>query len=388
MKTAVANIKIAQATYDQSKKQQLPSVSVGVGVQRQKSVMAFGDEPTSVTTNSLSLTGEAAWEADIWGKISSASRGNLDLLLASEANQKAVQTQLVSSIAQYYYALMAYDRQLKISNATILNREEDVKTTEALYLFKGGTSTDVEQSKANVQAAKLTKISLEQNIEQTENALSTLIGIPSQQIARNEVLDIPLVSTLQTGLPVQLLANRPDVQQAEYQLRYYTETVNVAKSFFYPSVGVTISGGWNNTDFGKLFNPSSLVYGLLGSVTQPIFQQGANKLRLETAKANVEAYSAKFKQAVLDGAQEVNDNIVNYQKGIELETERKIQVQQLEKAAEDSRYFLARSGAVTYTVVLTAEQNLLSAQLSAVNDKLQQVNGIIGVYRSLGGGWK
>lgn len=387
LKAAVASIKAAQATYDQSKKELLPTLSAGFDAQRQKSVSTVNGG-SSVTANTFSLSGEASWEADIWGKLSSASRANLDLLLQSQAYQKEVQTQLVASIAEYYYTLMAYDRQLKIAEETILNREEDVKTTEALFNFKNGTSTDVEQSKANVQSAKLTKIALEQSIEETENALCTLIGIPSQKIERNAIIDAPIVDTLDAGLPVQLLANRPDVQQAEYQLRYYTETLNVARAYFYPSLGITISGGWSNTEFSKLFNPSSLVWSLLGSVTQPIFQQGENKLRLETAKANIEEYSAKFKQAVLDGAQEVNDNMVKYKKGIELETERKIQIQQLEKAVEDSKFMLSRSSSINYTDVLTAEQNLLSAQLSAVDDKLQQAQGIIGVYRSLGGGWE
>ena len=386
LKVAEARIKSAQANFTQSKKALLPSLSATLSASRQKS--SESENGASTISNSFSALGEVSWEADIWGKLSSTKKADFYLLKESEAYKREVQTEVAASIAKYYYTLMAYDRQLDITKRTITNREEDVKMTKALYEFSTGTSTDVSQSVANLHSAKLTKISLEQSIEETENALCTVLGIPDQKIQRGTISEEFDVLSLQIGLPVQLLANRPDVQEAEYQLRYYTEMENVARAYFYPSLSISGDIGWESSKLKKLINPASFVWDLLGSLTQPIFQQGENKQRLDVAKANVAEYTATFQQTLLESAQEVNDYMIEYKKGKELESERKIQIESLRKAVNDTKFLMGKTTSVNYVDVLTAEQSLLNAELSAVDDKLQQTNAIIGVYRSLGGGWK
>ncbi|MBP1616249.1 MAG: hypothetical protein H6Q14_76 [Bacteroidetes bacterium] len=386
LKVAEARIKSAKAAFSQSKKALLPSLTYILSASREK--ISDSENGSSTITNSFSALGEASWEADIWGKLSSTKKADYYLLKKSEGYKKEVQTEVVASIAEYYYTLMAYDKQLDITNRTIINREQDVKMTKALFEFSTGTSSDVSQSIANLHSAKLTKVSLEQSIEEAENALCTVLGIPAKKIHRNNFSNDLEIPSIQIGLPIQLLANRPDVEEAENNLRYYTEMVNVARAYFYPSLSISGDIGWESSKLKKLIDPASFVWSLLGSLTQPIFQQGENKQRLEEAKANVDEYTATFKQTLLDAAQEVNDNMIQYKKGKELESERMIQIQNLEKAVDDTKFIMGKSSSVNYVDVLTAEKSLLNAELSAIDDKLQQTNAIIGVYRSLGGGWK
>lgn len=386
LKVAIARILAAQADYKQSKLAILPSVSASVSGKKSKLSVAQGGGILPSTSFDSEAT--ADWEIDIWGKLTATKRANLDQLLKAQAYQREVQTQVVANIATYYYQLMSYDKQLEITKETIENYQQDVKMTQSLLAYSTGTSADVTSSTANLHSAELTKVSLEQNIVRTENALCFILGIPSQKIERSAILDEPIVEELKTGVPIQLLSNRPDVQEAEYQLRYYAEMENVARTYFYPSFSITATGGWSSTNIAQLFNATSIVGSILGSLTQPIFEQGKNRQRLAVAKANYAEYEATFKKTLLSAGEEISTNLVSYEKGIELEQKRKEQIAQLEKNVEATKKLMQYSSGYNYTDVLTASQNLLAAQLSVVGDKLQQCEAIISIYRGLGGGWK
>lgn len=387
LKVAIARIKQADANLRQAKAAFLPTLSVAPQYTKQKVAATQGGNLGFMPQNVYAVTGDASWEIDIWGKLSSAKKGSLALLLQSYAYQRAVQTKLVADIATDYYNLLAYDKQLAITQQTVANRKEDVETNKALKIANRVNEASVAQSEANRYAAEVTIPDLQNNIHQTENALCVLLGRHPGPVERNALDAQQTDTTLQTGVPAQLLSNRPDVQQAEYNVRYYFEQINVARAYFYPSLSITAQGGWQSSTVGDLFKSATIFGNVVGNLTQPIFNKGLNKQRLQLAKAQYEENVATFQQTVLDAGREVSDALYSYKTVEDKALTRKLQLDAWLRSVNYNRDLL-KHGYVTYTDVLTSEQNYLAAQLSSVNDRLQQLTAVVTLYKSLGGGWK
>ncbi|SFE60487.1 efflux transporter, outer membrane factor (OMF) lipoprotein, NodT family [Chitinophaga sp. CF118] len=387
LKIAVARIKQAEANLRQTKAAFLPTLSVGPQYTRQKVAATQGGNLGFTPENVYAVIGNASWEIDLWGKLSSAKKGSLALLLQSYAYQRSVQTKLIADIATNYYNLLAYDKQLVITMQTVDNRKEDVETNKALKIANRVNEASVAQSEANRYAAEVTIPDLQNSIRQTENALCVLTGRHPGAIQRNLLEAQQVDTTLQTGVPAQLLSNRPDVQQAEYNVRYYFEQINVARAYFYPTLNITAQGGWQSATVGDLFKSATIFGNVVGGLTQPIFNKGLNKQRMQLAKAQYEENVATFQQTVLDAGREVSDALYNYKAVEDKSLTRKLQLDAWFRSVDYNRELL-KNGYVTYTDVLTSEQGYLSAQLSSINDRLQQLTSLVTLYRSLGGGWK
>jgi len=383
LKIAVARIKGATANVKQSKLQLLPAFDA-------TATATYQEVPSTVFgfPQAYLLEVTSSWEADVWGKLSSAKKAALASLLQSEAYKKAVQTQLVSDIVTNYYLLMAYDEQLRVTEKTVVNREREVETMKILKESNVVTGAAVVQSSANLYSVKITIPDLKQNIHDTENVISLLLGRTPDSIFRTSLEQQNITTNLATGVPAQLLANRPDVQEAEYQLRNSFELVNVARTYFYPSFTITAAAGVSNTTIEQLFNPVSFFANITGGLLQPIFDQGRNKQRLATAQATQEEYLNTFKKTILSAGQEVSNALYSYQSALQKQSLREQQIIYLQKSVDYTKQLLEYSSATNYTDVLTSEQSLLAAQLSSINDKLQQLNAVVNLYRSLGGGWK
>ena len=383
LKVAVARIKSAAANARQSRLALLPAVDANAtGTLQSVPSTQFG------FPEAYQLYISSSWEADIWGKLTSAKRASLALLLQSEAYKRAVQTQLVADIAINYYSLMAYDAQLEVTERTVDNRKKEVETMKALKESDVVTGAAVVQSAANRYSVEITIPDLKQNIRETENTLSILLGRNPDTVFRSTLEQQTIITNLATGVPAQLLANRPDVQQAEYQLRNSFELVNVARTYFYPSLTITASGGLSATSLSQLFNPVSFFANITGGLLQPVFEQGINKQRLAVAQANQEEYLNTFKKTILIAGQEVSNALYSYHAAVEKQSLRSQQIDYLQKSVDYTKQLLEYSSATNYTDVLTSEQSLLAAQLSSINDKLQQLTAVVSLYRSLGGGWK
>jgi multidrug efflux system outer membrane protein len=383
LRIAVARIKQAEANLVQSKAAFLPAVGAGPQYTRQKINAPLG----ALTNNVFELSGNASWEIDLWGKLKGAKNAALASLLQSYAYRHAVQTQLVANIATDYFNLLAYDKELTITLRTAASYKNDVETNKALKQANRVNEASVAQSEANLYAAEVTIPDLRNNISQMENAISVLIGRQPGAIQRDS-LDVQQLDTLiQTGLPAQILSNRPDVQEAEFNVRYYFEQVNVARAYFYPSLTITAQGGWQSATVGSLFNSASVFGNVAGGLLQPIFNKGLNKQRLQVAKAQYEEYVLTFQQTVLNAGQEVSNALYSYQSA---QSKMAIRDQQLDawKRSVDYTRLLLKGGYVTYIDVLTSEQGYLTAQLSSVNDRQRQLAAIVSLYQSLGGGWK
>lgn len=383
LKIAFSRIQQAQAYFEQSRLAFFPNVSAYASAQEGK----LSNTSNSTNTHSYQLAATAGWEADLWGKLKSSKRAALASLLQSEAYSRVVQTDLVASIANYYYMLLGLDEELEITQQSVKNWISTVGIMKDLKEADVVTGAAVVQSEAGRYAAEVTIPDLKRSIRQTENALSILLNRAPGPIQRGKLFNQKQGDLMHTGIPAQLLGNRPDVQAAELNFRYNFELTNVARTYFYPSLTISATGGFSGVTIANLFSPGSLVGSIAGSLVQPVFNQGINKARLKVAREGQQQALLAFRNSLLTAGQQVSDDMAAYQSTVEKTSLRDSQIVNLQKAVEYTQ-LLVRYSSANYTEVLTAQQNLLSAQLSQVNDRLEQLQAIVNVYRDLGGGWK
>ncbi|MDR0802960.1 efflux transporter outer membrane subunit [Fluviicola sp.] len=390
LKQAVYRMESAQAYLKQTKMAFIPSLTLDVNSTDTKQSQRAVNAPVGfikLTTHTNRIQLGTAWELDVWGKLRSAKKGALAGVLQSEAGMRAVQTQLIADIANAYYSLIALDQQLKVTEETVKIRKKQVETLIALQESGKITGADVAQSQANQYAAEVLVPDLKNKIWQTENLLNFLLAREPQIIQRSVLDEQTVYTDLKTGVSSQLLKNRPDVQQAEYAFIVAFENTNVAKTYFYPSFTLTANGGFASFKIQELFS-QSIFYNIISGLTQPIFNQGKNKMRLRQAKADQQVAYYAFQNSILQGGQEVSNALYAYQNAVDREQLRKQQIDYLVVAVDATRELLSNRSGINYTDVLTSEQNLIAAQLSGINDKLDQLQAVVNLYRALGGGWK
>lgn len=387
LKMAVEHINAARASFKQSKAAFLPDLNGNVGITQSKLAFPQGFGIISSSTQyDVGLT--ASWEADIWGKLRSSKRSALAGLLQTEEARKAVQTQLISEIANNYFMLLALDEQLIVLRKTVGNRKTDVSTMKSLKAANIVTGAAEVQSEANQYAAEVAIPRLKRQIRETENAMNVLLAREAGSINRKSLGSQQLLLDLNIGIPAQLLQNRPDVRQAEYAFMKAFETTNVARQLFYPSLNITASSGFTSFSFKDWTTPSGFFANIAGGITQPIFNKGANKARLATAQAAQQESAYLFQKSLLKAGEEVSNALFSYQTALGQQSIRTKQLQSLQKSVDFTKKLLRYSSATNYTDVLTSEQNLLSAELDNIGDKLQQWQAVISLYRALGGGWQ
>lgn len=378
LQIARLRIKEAEATLLSSKLAYLPGISLAP----QGTVSSFNKQ---AATQSYQLPVTASWEIDIFGRLLNAKRKAKAALEQSEAYRQAVQTQLIASIANSYYTLLMLDKQLAISEVTAKNWKESVKTMREMKEAGMTNEAAVTQSEANYRSVKAGIPDLKRQIRETENALSIVLGDNPRHIDRSKLENIPLPTCFSSGVPLQLLSNRPDVKQAEMALAMAYYGTNAARSAFYPGITINGTAGWTNNVGESILNPGKFLLSAIGSLVQPLFNKGKNIANLKIAKAQQEEALLSFKQSLLNAGAEVSDALYLFQSSGEKEQQRIIQVRALESSvASTNELFLL--GTSTYLEVLTAQQNLFDTQLSQVNDRFEQLQAVINLYHALGGG--
>ncbi len=381
MRIAAIRMKKAEATLKQSTAAFFPSLNANANATLQ------GTDGTKTSEN-YQVSANSSWQVDILGRLRNTRRGNLDLFLQSEAYTRAVKTQLISDVAISYYSLLALDEQLSITEKTVENRKAEVETLKVMMQSDMVTGADLAQSQASLYSAQVRIPDLKQSIYEAENALSTLLGRNPGPVKRGSIFDEKINIDLKTGIPAQLLANRPDVQEAEYQLRYGYEMTNLARKNFYPVLTISAAAGYPIGSVNDIFNPASVFWNLIGGLTQPLFNQGLNRQRLKIAKANQEENIENYKKTLLQAEKEVANSINGYQTTSEKIGLRTQQITYLEKAVDYTMELLKYTSTTNYNDVLSSEVALLSAQLNSVDDKFQQLQYVINLYAGLGGGWR
>lgn len=384
LRIAFTRVQQAEALYLQSRSAFLPSLDANVGVTESKlsEVQGFGIR-NNATQYQLGLS--ASWEADIWGRLASNRRANLAALLQTNAAARAVQTSIVATVANLYYTLLALDQQLLVTQQTVRNWDTTVQTMRALKDAARVTEAAVVQSEAQRYAAEVTLPDIRQRLRETENALSILLGEPPTSVDRGVLTEQQVVETLTTGIPAQLLSNRPDVQVAELGFRNAFELTNVARTNFYPALRITGNAGLSSLALGNLFDIGSLAANIGAGLTQPIFNQRANRTRLEIAQAQQQEALINFRNSLLVAGSEVSDALSLHQTSSEKVAIRRLQINSLQLSVEYSQELL-QHGFANYTEVINARQSLLQAELGNINDRLERLQSVVELYRALGGG--
>ena len=327
----------------------------------------------------------ASWDADIFGSLTNAKRKAAAALEQSVAYRQAVQTKLVASIANTYYTLLMLDEQLRVSQRTHENWKENIRTMEALKRAGKTNEAAVLQAKANQLNVQGSMVSLEQQIIELENSLSSLLGIVPMTIRRGHLNEQNFPIELSQGLPAQLLSGRPDVRQAEMALAQAYYATNQARAAFYPQI--SISGSLGAAMDGYTAGVDQFIASLGASLVQPIFKKRALKANLTKAEAQQKAALYEFRQSLLDAGVEVNNALVQWQtaqESLKIDQKKVVHLQ----AAVWNTQLMMKHGLKNYLEVLTAQQTLLQAELAVASDKFEQIQGVINLYHALGGGYE
>lgn len=395
LQVAIKRIDIAQAQVKQAKLLQLPQVDL--------QITGAINRPSDNSLNGLSasaflgksyienyqILANISWEADIWGKIRRQKETTLAQYLQTQEAAKAVQTQLVASIAQGYYNLLMLDKQLAIARNNLALNDTFVNVTRILRDGGVVTSLAVNQAEAQKQTTALLIPELEQSIALQENALQLLTGQLPGTLARAASLnDLPVPSSLSAGLPVAVVSRRPDVRTNELALVMANAQVGVAQANMYPAFNITAGGGLESFKATNWFNIPGSLFGLAaGTILQPVFRKRQLKTQFEIAKIEREQAVIQFRQSVLQATSEVSNALVQVEKLKEQRILAGNQVDTLKQAVGNAQ-LLFKSDMANYLEVITAQTNALQAELNLAAIQRSQLGAVVELYRSLGGGWK
>lgn len=374
---AQLRIRQSEATLTASRLSFLPSFALAP----QGGVSSF-DGGKAVQTYTLPVS--ASWQVDLFGSLLNAKREAKVALLQSEAYGQAVKTQVVASVANTYFTLLMLDSQYAISCETQEKWKESVRVAKALKQAGMYTEAGVAQMEATYYSICSSIEDLKEQINQSENALALILGETPHKITRGRLTDQQFPTTFGIGVPVELLANRPDVKNAEQSVAGAFYTVAQARSAFYPSLVLSGTAGWTNNAGQMILNPGKLIASAVGSLTQPIFNNGKNKARLKIAKAQQEEARLSFHQTLLKAGGEVNNALTQYQTAQRKSEILSNQIRSLESAVRSTNLMMVH-GSTNYLEVLTAQQTLLSARLTQMANRFAEIQGIINLYQSLGG---
>ena len=361
LQSAQWRIKEAEATLSSARLAYLPSFMLTP----QGGVSSFDKSKGSWTYSGIA---SASWEIDIFGKLTNAKRRAKALYLQSLEYEQAVTT------AQY-----------NVSAETAAKWRESVKTMRAMKAAGMTDEAGVAQTEANCYMVEASLLDLKQQIREVENSLSILLGDVPDAIERGKLQGQSFPEELTVGVPLQLLSRRPDVKSAELSLAQAFYSTNAARSAFYPSITLGGTAGWTNSAGSMIINPGKLLLSAVGSLTQPLFNKGLNMAQLKIAKAQQEEAKLSFQQALLNAGSEVNNALTQVQVARGKTELRDGQITSLETAVRSTQ-LLMKHGNSTYLEVLTAQQSLLSAQLTQIADRFDEIQGIINLYQALGGG--
>ena len=375
---AALNVQMVNEALKVAKLAFLPSIAISP----QGTLSSFDG---AAATKAYSLPVSASWNVDLFGNLLSAKRSAQMQLIATKDYQTVVKTNIISAIANLYYTLLMIDRQLEI----VSDMEQLTKETWDKMKFMhdnrvGYRSTAVQSAEAAYYQVQAQRVDLLRQMREAENSLSLLLGQPGQAIARGKFAQQSLPTEFSTGVGIQMLANRADVHQYEMSLAQCFYDVENARSRFYPNITITGTAAFTNQN--GMVNPGKWLLSAVGSLVQPIFQHGQIVAGLKVAKMQYEQAFNKWQNAIYKAGNEVSNALVaynSYSQKVELDGKR---VQVLKQNVDDTRKLMESSANTTYLEVITAQSNLLNAEIAEVSDQLSKMQAVVSLYQALGGG--
>jgi len=341
--------------------------------------------------NFFTLTTDAAFQLDFFGKLRRATEASRAQLLATEDARQTVALTLVSDVASDYFTLLQLDLQLEITRQTVATQQDSVKLTNLRIQHGVATKLDVLQAQQVLDTANAQIPDLERQIGQEENAISILLGNYPQAVPRGRPLvEQPLPPEVPPGVPSSLIERRPDIREAEQNLVAANAEIGVAKAQFFPQISLTGSGGGS---FGRSSAFSSLMSSQIGiwsygaQVSQPIFTGGALRGNLRLAESEHQQALIAYRQAIQRAFGDVSDALIAYEKFHQVRLRQEDTVKDLQESVRlsDMRY---RGGTTTYLEVLDGQRSLFSAELTLASARGNEYQSLVQLYRALGGGWQ
>lgn len=374
---AALNIDMAEAQLKAAKLAYLPSVAFAP----QGSITHFGTHTKATQAYTLPIA--ASWNVDLFGNLRSQKKAAQVALLQTKDYELAVKTGLICNAANLYYTLLMLDKQMEIV-ADMQKLTKDTWDMMKLQMELGRTrSTSVQSAEAAYYSVLTQSASLKGQIREVENSLSLLMGEPAHAITRSTLASQSLPESYAKGVGINMLANRPDVHANEMALAQCFYGVETARSRFYPSITISPTGAFTNNN--GLVNPGKILLSLVGQLTQPIFANGQLKAGLRVAEAQYKQAYNTWQNSILSAGSEVSNALVQYNSADEKSKLEEKQIEVLKKNVEHTQ-LLFRQSSSTYLEVISAQQNLLNAEISKVQDDFSKMQAVVNLYYALGGG--
>ena len=339
----------------------------------------------AAATKAYTLPVSASWNVDLFGNLLSVKRSAQMQLIATKDYQTVVKCNIISSIANLYYTLLMLDRQLEI----VIDMEQLTKETWEKMKFMhenrvGYRSTAVQSAEAAYYQVQTQRIDIQRQTREIENSISLLIGQPGQTIPRSTFADQSLPSEFSTGVGIQMLANRADVHANEMALAQCFYDIETARSRFYPSITITGTAAFTNNN--GLVNPGKWLLQAVGSLVQPIFQHGQIVAGLKVAKDKYEQAFNTWQNSVYKAGNEVSNALSSYNGYADMVMLDAKRVAVLKQNVIDTRKLMESSSNTTYLEVISAQSNLLNAEINEVSDQFKKMQSVVNLYQALGGG--
>ena len=393
LRLAIERVTAARAQVGIVRSNQFPQVSVDP-------TFSGGKTEQNIKSNIFSLAADVLFQLDLFGRYRRATEAARAQLLGTQDAQQTVILTLVSDVASDYFLLRDLDLQLQITKETVQTQENSVKLTELRLTHGVGTRLDVLQSRQVLDTANAQIPDLERQIGQTEDAINILLGNYPQEVPRGTTLGVQtpngwqwseaLPPQLPVGLPSELLERRPDIHQAEHELIAANANIGVAKAMFFPQISLLGSGGgsWGHSAFlGSSIAAPLGVGSYAAGLTQPLFTGGALRNNLRYAKSQERQALIVYQQTIQRAFGDVSDALIGYDKYHGVRERQEQTVKDLQESVEVSlmRY---RGGTANYLDVLDSQRSLFQAELTLALARNNEYQGLVQLYKALGGGWK
>ncbi|MCW1924374.1 efflux transporter outer membrane subunit [Luteolibacter arcticus] len=388
LRLAILNVDQARAQYGISRSQLFPTVGVSASGSRNRTPSANSPSGTAIDTKAYDVSvGVTAYELDLFGRVRSLNNAALQEYFASDAARVGAQIALVSEIANAYFTERSAVEQMELSKRTLDAVSETYNLTKMRFDAGDVSELDLRSVDVQVQTAKANLAAFQQRRSEAINAIAFLIGtgIPTN-LPGGRGLEGGLVSEVRAGVSSQLLIRRPDIRQAEHQLRAANANIGAARAAFFPRVTLTGSRGTASESLGDLFQGGSSAWTFAPQISVPIFDGGFNKSNLEVAEVRKQIEVARYERTIQNAFREVADGLAG-RTGLNGQIEAfegLVSAQQKRFDLADARY---KQGVDSYFEVLDAQQDLFDAQRSLIQLRLARVVNAVGLYKALGGGW-
>ncbi|MFI5181421.1 MAG: efflux transporter outer membrane subunit [Thermoanaerobaculia bacterium] len=389
VQTAAARVDQAAAVLTQTRSPLFPQIGYSASGAREKATELGATSLPGVVPNpqtSLQTLAGASWEIDLWGRIrrlSEAARANL---LGSEEARRGVILSLVSSVASTYIQLLGLDEQLAISKRSLATYGESVRLFELKFEHGQVSQMNVEQARTQYETAAVIIPQIASQIAKTENALSILLGRNPGPIARGTTIEKLVLPAVPSGLPSEILTNRPDLRQAEQGLIAANAQIGAAKAQYFPTISLTAAFGWASADLSNLFKGAAQTWSWGGSLAGPIFTAGSVSGKVRQAEAGQREALLSYQAAIQSAFADAENALVAHKMLVE-----QVAAQQRLVKAGSEYERLARlqydGGYSPYSTVLQAEQQLFPSELNYAQYRASLFSSLVDIYKAMGGGW-